>query len=139
MINCRGNHYSRNHTHLDPDHEKILFWNFSWHEIALHDIPETIDYILGKTGRTGVYYVGFSQGTTTMFAMLSELPQYNEKVKAYVSLSPVVFMSHLDSLLFRIPAALLKAGVVSNLCAAKETDALIEGTILELYSFILEN
>lgn len=106
MLNARGNTYSRNHTKLNPDSD-AMFWNFTWHEIGIYDLPATIDYILEETNQSNVYYVGHSQGTTIMFVLTSMLPEFNAKIRAYVSLSPVVFLKHLTSLVFRIPATLL--------------------------------
>ena len=69
LSNSRGNTYCRNHTHLDPSrHGK--FWEFTWDEHALIDLPTTIDYVLNVTRRSTVAYVGHSQGTMIMFALL---------------------------------------------------------------------
>lgn len=56
------------------------FWDFSWHEIGIFDIPASIDYILKYTNQTKLSYVGHSQGVTSFFVMLSELPEYNDKI-----------------------------------------------------------
>jgi len=37
----------------------------SFHEMAVYDLPATINYILQKTGQEQLYYVAYSQGTTT--------------------------------------------------------------------------
>lgn len=37
----------------------------SFHEMAMYDLPATINYILQKTGQEQLYYVAYSQGTTT--------------------------------------------------------------------------
>lgn len=58
--NARGNTYSRHHISMQP--EDAAFWNFSWHEIGIYDIPATIDYILEQTNQTKLSYVGHSQG-----------------------------------------------------------------------------
>lgn len=96
MGNSRGTTFSRNHTTLNPDTDH-KFWNFSWHEIGIYDLPASIDYILNVTNSTSLYYVGHSQGSTTMYVMASEKPEYNEKIKFYVHLAPIAFMSHLRS------------------------------------------
>lgn len=36
-------------------------------------------------------------GTTMNFIMLSEKPEYNDKIKLFVALAPVAFMSHVKS------------------------------------------
>lgn len=93
--NARGNHYSRNHTHLSPDEER--FWDFSWDEMAKHDIPAVIDYILKTTHHSQLYYIGHSMGTTMFFAGMSVSPEYNKKVKVMFGLGPVATVSHIES------------------------------------------
>nr|UPN66601.1 triacylglycerol lipase 1 [Colaphellus bowringi] len=101
MGNVRGNAYSRNHTTLNPDNQSD-FWQFSWHEIGTIDMPEIIDYVIARTRVDGVYYVGHSQGTTVFYVMASFKPEYNQKIKAQVSLAPIGFMNHMTSPLLRI-------------------------------------
>lgn len=60
--NARGNTYSRQHMTINPDDPK--FWDFSWHEVGIYDLPATIDYILEHTNQTKISYVGHSQGVT---------------------------------------------------------------------------
>uniref|UniRef100_A0A1L8DQ21 Lipase n=1 Tax=Nyssomyia neivai TaxID=330878 RepID=A0A1L8DQ21_9DIPT len=95
MGNARGNTWSRNHTHINPD--RSAFWQFSWHEIGIHDIPAMIDYVTRTTGQQRMHYVGHSQGTTSMFIMLSERPEYNDRIKSAHALAPVAFMNNLRS------------------------------------------
>ncbi|KAK4309688.1 hypothetical protein Pmani_018686 [Petrolisthes manimaculis] len=90
--NYRGNTYSHSHLTLDP--EKINYWSFSWDEMAYYDIPAMIDYMLSVTGATGVYYTGWSMGTTGFFASMSERPEYNAKIKAMAALAPVAYIDH---------------------------------------------
>ncbi|XP_047477840.1 lipase 3-like [Penaeus chinensis] len=87
LTNARGNRYSRAHQTLDPN--DFNFWDFSWDEIADFDLPATIDYVLPTTGARDLFYVGFSMGTTVFFAMLSEHPEYNDKIRAMAALAPV--------------------------------------------------
>jgi len=49
-----------------------------------------IDFILKTTGRQQLHYVGYSMGTSLFFAMMSERPDYNEKISLMVALSPGV-------------------------------------------------
>ncbi|XP_047740223.1 lipase 3 [Hyalella azteca] len=94
MGNYRGNTYSRNHTTLDPD-EDLSFWSFSWDEMGIIDLPAMIDYVLEFTGQPDLYYVGFSMGTTTYYAMLSEKPEYNSKLRVGINLGPAAYMEHM--------------------------------------------
>jgi len=49
LVNCRGNKYSMNHTTLnstvDPE-----FWDNSWTEWGIEDLPATFRYIRNLTG-----------------------------------------------------------------------------------------
>ncbi|XP_031637602.1 lipase 1-like, partial [Contarinia nasturtii] len=76
--NSRCNTFSRHHITKHPNDP--TFWDFSWHEIGVFDIPATIDYILEQTNKTKLSYVGYSQGVSAFYVMLSELPQYNDKI-----------------------------------------------------------
>jgi len=89
MGNFRGNTYSRKHVSLDPSQKK--FWEFSWDEMALYDLPAMIDYALSTAAQPQLSLVGFSMGTTTTMAMLSELPEYNNKIKAAALMAPVAY------------------------------------------------
>lgn len=42
-------------------------------------------------------YVGHSMGTTMNFVLLSEKPEYNDKIRLFVALAPVAYMSHIKS------------------------------------------
>ncbi|XP_011498380.1 PREDICTED: lipase 1-like isoform X1 [Ceratosolen solmsi marchali] len=91
--NNRGNIYSRNHTTMDPTHR--YFWDFSYHELGIHDLPSSIDYILARTGRRSLFYVGHSQGTTQFLVMASQKPQYNGKIALATGLAPAAFTGYL--------------------------------------------
>ena len=62
-----------------PENEE--FWAFSWDEMAKHDLPASIDFILKATGVTSLGYVGHSQGTTMGFAALASQPDLANKVQ----------------------------------------------------------
>lgn len=49
--------------------------------MAEFDLPAMIDYVLKETGQKKLFYIGHSQGTSAAFALLSESPEYNEKVR----------------------------------------------------------
>lgn len=112
MGNSRGNRYSTNWagylniiTNYIPDYvlkfvalSKLKkYWAFSFHEMGVHDLPASIDYVLKKTGETKMQYVGHSQGTTAFFVMLSEKPEYNDKIEMMHAMAPVAFLSNVNS------------------------------------------
>lgn len=60
--NSRGNRYSNTHTRLDNSTRQ--YWDFSWHEIGVRDLPAMIDFALARTGQRKLHYIGHSMGTT---------------------------------------------------------------------------
>lgn len=111
MGNVRGNHYSRHHETLQPDgnmFHRRRFWEFSWHEIGMYDLPAMIDYVLQHTKSEKLQYIGHSQGTTAFFVMASERPEYNQKILLMQALAPIVFMKNVESPLCRLIAILLE-------------------------------
>ncbi|KAJ6646747.1 Lipase 3 [Pseudolycoriella hygida] len=108
--NVRGNRYSRQHIRNDPDGgrgNRRSFWDFSWHEIGMVDIPDMIDYISSRTGQQRMHYVGHSQGTTTFFVMCAERPAYNDRIISAHMLAPIAFMGNLRSPFVRSAAFFL--------------------------------
>ncbi|XP_055716022.1 lipase 3-like [Phlebotomus papatasi] len=99
MGNARGNTYSRDHVSLDPNFP--AFWDFSWHEIGMKDLPAMLDYVLTITGWDTLHYIGHSQGTTSLWVMLSLLPEYNNYFLSVSALAPVAYMSNCESPVFR--------------------------------------
>lgn len=93
--NARGNTYSRGHVSLSTDDPK--FWDFSFHEMGVHDLPTEIDWILNITNHKKLFYIGHSMGTTMFYVLTSMRPQYNDKVQFMVSLAPVAFMGNVKS------------------------------------------
>lgn len=104
MGNVRGNRYSRHHVSMNPDgwrSERKRFWDFSWHEMGMFDLPAMIDYVLNSTDFKKLHYIGHSQGTTSFFVMASQRPEYNDKILLMNALAPVAYMEHLPSRLTR--------------------------------------
>ncbi|XP_046666167.1 lipase 1-like isoform X2 [Homalodisca vitripennis] len=91
MTNARGNAYSRSHAKLKPEDKE--FWDFSWHEMGMIDLPAAIDYVLNNTGQPSLHLIAHSMGTTVCFVMASSRPEYNQKLKSLVGLAPVAFLS----------------------------------------------
>lgn len=95
MGNARGNRYSRSNVNLDVSSAE--FWDFSWHEIGLIDVPQSIDFVLGVTGEEKVHYIGHSQGTTVFWVMCIEHPEYNDKFYSANLLAPSAYMHNTRS------------------------------------------
>ncbi|XP_033220877.1 lipase 3-like [Belonocnema kinseyi] len=90
--NNRGNTYSKNHTmFLETSYG---FWDFSWHEMGIYDLPAMIDFILQITGQKQLFYIGYSQGGTQFFVMNSMKPEYNDKIRLGVTFAPAVFLGN---------------------------------------------
>ncbi|KAH0558191.1 hypothetical protein KQX54_014807 [Cotesia glomerata] len=87
--NVRGNSYCRSHQELSTSGRD--FWKFSYHEIAIFDVAEMIDYVLNETNEKSLTYIGHSMGSTVSFVLLSEKPEYNEKIKLLLNLAPVAY------------------------------------------------
>lgn len=67
--------------------------------MGLYDLPATIDYILERTNRSQLNYIGHSMGTCIFFVMCSMLPEYNHKIRVQISLAPVAYVHHMTSTL----------------------------------------
>uniref|UniRef100_A0ACB8F897 Uncharacterized protein n=2 Tax=Sphaerodactylus townsendi TaxID=933632 RepID=A0ACB8F897_9SAUR len=107
--NNRGNSWSRRHQHLTVDQQE--FWDFSFHEMGIFDLPAMIDFILLETGQQQIYYVGHSQGSSIAFVAFSELPHLAEKIKIFFALAPAYNLQGLVSpimQLLRLPDILIK-------------------------------
>lgn len=97
--NARGNKHSMNHKTLSPNSGD--FWKFSWHEIGHYDLPAMIDHVLKVTGSSRAFYVGHSQGTTSLLVFLSTRPEYNEKIIQAHLFAPAAFMKYFPHQLVR--------------------------------------
>ena len=66
MGNNRGNIYSKKHVTLNPDepNDQRKYFDFSFYELAEHDLPTQIDFAREKSGQNKLTYIGHSQGTT---------------------------------------------------------------------------
>ncbi|KAL7291979.1 hypothetical protein TKK_0014266 [Trichogramma kaykai] len=95
MGNSRGNTYSKAHVNVTASDS--AFWEFSWHEMGLYDLPATVDHILNVTGRSRLDYVAHSQGSTIFLVMMSERPEYNAKVRRAALMAPVANTTHTKS------------------------------------------
>uniref|UniRef100_A0A8B9CTF2 Lipase n=1 Tax=Anser brachyrhynchus TaxID=132585 RepID=A0A8B9CTF2_9AVES len=98
--NSRGTRWSQRHQHLSTD--QVEFWDFSFHEMAMYDLPAMINFVLRKTGQKQIYYVGYSQGATIAFIAFSSMPELAQKVKMFFALAPAVIIKHAKSPVMKI-------------------------------------
>lgn len=96
--NARGTSFSRAHRTLDPDSPSDgSFWNYSFHEIGLYDLPAMIDRIHAEIRANGsdghLHYVAHSQGCTALFALLAERPEYSGRLRTANLMAPAVYMA----------------------------------------------
>lgn len=105
LSNNRGNEYGKNHTTLDP--KKRKFWEWTWDEISEFDTPAIVDYVLLTTQSRKVAYVGHSQGTAIMFALLSRTNKYDNVVEPYIALNPITRLKGATTT-FRLLVAAMK-------------------------------
>ncbi len=57
--NNRGNGYSMSNKYYNQNDDE--FWDFSWDDMALYDLPSQIGYVLKLTGRSQLSYIGHSE------------------------------------------------------------------------------
>nr|CAD7571521.1 unnamed protein product [Timema californicum] len=88
--NSRGNYYSRKHVNMTKSDPK--FWDFSWHDMGVHDIPAVIDYILDHTGHKDLFFIGHSMGCAMFFVGMAAKPRYNDKIRVMFGLGPASYM-----------------------------------------------
>ena len=120
--NNRGNRYGRNHTSLDPDDGTPDFWEFTWDEMALYDVPAIISYVLENTQASSTAWIGHSEGTTQFFAAaatagdaidrdqdsseaLQNLVSAIRSVNLFIALAPVAYVNNCGSKLLSSLAA----------------------------------
>ncbi|XP_046963352.1 lipase 1-like [Vanessa cardui] len=92
LFNARGNRYSNENPRRISQKQ---YWDFSYEEIGILDLPATIDHILNITRRPKLTYIGFSQGTTVFFVMCSMLAEYNSLIDHAILLAPVAWIKHI--------------------------------------------
>ncbi|XP_077203986.1 lipase member M-like [Paroedura picta] len=107
--NSRGNSWSRRHQFLTIDQQE--FWDFSFHEMGIYDLPAMIDFVLQKSGQEKIYFAGHTQGSSIGFVAFSAVPHLAEKIKMFFALGPIYTFRYAISPLLqvlRLPSAFLK-------------------------------
>ncbi|CEG44604.1 lipase, putative [Plasmopara halstedii] len=94
-LDNNGTTWSNEHTTYAIDSDE--YWNFSWQEMALYDMPAMIQFVLNTTGQSTLSYVGHSEGTMQAFAGFSVNQELAQKVSYFGALSPVAYLGHMTS------------------------------------------
>jgi gastric triacylglycerol lipase len=93
--NSRGNRYSTKT--LSPS--VLDFWSFSFHDMAMFDLPAAFRYISSKTNKK-IHYIGHSQGTLIMFiALTQQIKDIEENLLTFNAFGPVAYLNHQKSAL----------------------------------------
>lgn len=124
MANSRGSTYSLNHTQYDYRYD-WRYWDFSFHEIGLYDLPAEINYILAVRKRKSLAYIGHSQGNLAMFILQSFHPEWAHKVKPFIAMAPIAFIPNVYYGAIRL---MLKA--LSPIITPKRLNMLLKGQFL---------
>lgn len=114
--NVRGNDHSLAHRTLSVDSKE--FWDFSFHEFGMYDLPAMFDLMLKVTNSPKGFFFGHSQGGSSYAVMNSMHPEFNEKIIQAHLFAPAVFMKYIPSP-FREP---VKVAVEVNIdCKLRES------------------
>ena len=103
--NNRGNKYSEVNNQWSISQRE--FWDFSFQKLGKYDVPTQISQVLSVTGKSQLVYMGHSQGTSQMFAALSEPDEavssyVQASVKKFIALAPVAMMSNVSNKVFEL-------------------------------------
>jgi len=110
--NSRGTKYSLEHITLHKNDAE--FWQFSWQNMSRYDLPAAFEYI-NKITNQKINYIGHSQGTTIMFAALSERdPIVLKYLRKYIALAPVAWVANIKSGPMKLMAHSILAKIVQQ-------------------------
>jgi len=75
--------------------DEEAYWQYSFTEVGVYDIPATVDYVLKATGKSKVSAIAHSMGTTAMIYAISDLRRdyFQEKLNSLTLLAPVSRMT----------------------------------------------
>jgi len=81
--------FPNHNTHNPKDKE---YWDWCLDDLAKYDFPAMLEYVISKTNRSQLIYMGHSQGNTQAFLGLSMNPQLCQKLQLFIALAPAVFI-----------------------------------------------
>ncbi|XP_069360899.1 lipase 3-like [Maniola hyperantus] len=106
MGNARGVINSRRHVTLDPDdyYDRKEFFDYTFEDIALKDLPAMLNYVLEYTENEQLNYIGHSQGGTAFLVLNSVKPEYNKIFKSVNLLAAVGYQRYFPSTALSVAA-----------------------------------
>jgi hypothetical protein len=96
--NSRGNTYSNESLAYTTDDDE--FWDFSWEDMGLYDLPAMINYVQDTSGRSTISYVGHSQGVTSALVGFAANQTLAESVSYFGAMAPVSWLGNSKAELF---------------------------------------
>lgn len=97
--NNRGTVNSLEHETLTSDDK--AFWNFTFHEMGVYDLPANLDYVLNQTSSPKIFYLGHSQGTMQFWIANMYHEDIGSKIEKFVAFAPVMYETHSSSLIVK--------------------------------------
>ncbi|CAG9853675.1 unnamed protein product [Phyllotreta striolata] len=130
LPNFRGSTFSGKH--VNPSISEKKYWNFSFHELGVYDIPAIVEKVAKITLRNDIVFLGHSMGSTTSLIYPSMKPKHAEKyIKGFIYTAPV---AHFDHTKGAVSAVLPFYGLIKNLLESFRVYAI--GTLPKLQSFV---
>lgn len=80
-----------------------------------YDIPAVLNFILAKTGREKLIYIGHSMGCSMFFVAMATHPELKTKIEMMIGLAPAVSLAHMISPAIRMIAPYVKHVEVEQL------------------------
>ncbi|CAK87989.1 unnamed protein product (macronuclear) [Paramecium tetraurelia] len=97
LTNNRGNKYSMGHSKIPGVQYNKQYWNFSFDDIQKYDFKAIVNHVKRASQKEKVIYIGHSQGSTQAFAYLSNNIDFQENLKCFIALGPVIYIKNSKS------------------------------------------
>ncbi|CAO2202651.1 unnamed protein product [Urochloa humidicola] len=120
IANTRGTRWSRRHVSLDPSSR--LYWNWSWDDLVVNDLPAMVDYVSRQTWQKP-HYVGHSMGTLVALAAFSE-GRLVDQLKSAALLTPVAYLAHITTPIGILLARAFVGEIISGFLGVAEFNPL---------------
>lgn len=98
LVNNRGNKYSR--THIQPDIKEEEFYDYSFQDFGLKDLPAVYKFIIKTSAPKKIHYIGNHQGNTQMFVALSDpltSKFISDNTSTFIALSPMLYRNKITA------------------------------------------